>query len=106
MTATDPTGARRAAADVRALILRVAETVHGATLTHRPVPGYRVLTDTVLEDPLAGVRAADLVHRAALAQVRDHADAARAAGRTWDEIADALGIADGDTPAQNSPTCG
>lgn len=89
-TATD-----RARGDVRALVRRVAETVHGATVTHRAVPGYQVLTDTVLDDPLAGVRAADLVQRVAAGQVRDHADAARAAGRTWDEIADALGITDG-----------
>lgn len=98
MTTTDPTGGRRAAADVRALVRRVAETVHGATVTHQSVPGYRVLTDTVLDDPLAGVRAAALVQHVAAGQVREHADDARAAGRTWSDVADALGIADGQCP--------
>ncbi|MCF7552164.1 hypothetical protein [Pseudonocardia sp. WMMC193] len=57
------------------------------------IPGYQMLTRQRLVDPLPGVRATRALVSAArgllVEQVRD----ARAAGRSWEEIGEALGFA-------------
>ena len=50
----------------------------------------------VADVPLAGVRAALVAHRVAFGQMRDFAERARGAGRSWADVADALGLATGD----------
>jgi hypothetical protein len=58
-----------------------------------PIDGFAAITRRALDDPLAGVRAAVLARNVAARQLRDYAEQARGAGRTWDEVAEALGIA-------------
>ncbi len=79
---------------VRELVRRVAVEVFGARVVETPIPGFRVLTDVGLDDPLAGVRAALLLRTVATAQMYEHARAARAASRSWDEIGAALELPD------------
>ncbi|WP_224393203.1 hypothetical protein [Pseudonocardia sp. ICBG1293] len=77
---------------VRELVRRIAVEAFGAAESEVPIPGFTVFTDRRLDDPLAGIRAALLVHTVAESQLTEYARAARAAGRSWDQIADALGI--------------
>jgi hypothetical protein len=58
-----------------------------------PIDGFAAITRRALDNPLAGVRAAVLARNVAARQLRDYAEQARGAGRTWDEVAEALGIA-------------
>ena len=82
----------RAAWELRDLIRRTARDVHGAEIVEEPVEGYRVLTRSRLDDAVAGVRAARLARDVAEGQLLRYAEEARGAGRTWDEVAEALGI--------------
>lgn len=77
---------------VRELVRRIAAEAYGATETEVPIPGFTVFTDRRFDDPLAGIRSALLVHTVAESQLTEYARAARAAGRSWDQIADALDI--------------
>ena len=78
---------------VRRQVRAVAVELFGATAVEIPVPGYQILTDSTVDDALAAVRAAVLVRHVATGQAHDYALAARGAGRTWGEVADALGLA-------------
>lgn len=80
----------QAAVQMREHIRRVAVDVFGAVEHEEPVEGFRVLTRTVLDEPLAGVRAARCMAAVAEEQRREWALAARGAGRSWDEVAAAL----------------
>lgn len=84
----------RFAGQVRALVWSGAVEVFGAVRHEDPVEGYQLLTRPRLDDPLAGVRAALLVRAVADAQLDRQATDARAAGRSWDEIGEALGLPD------------
>lgn len=74
----------------RRLVRQVAVDVFGGAVVETPIPGSTVITDVGLDDPLTGVRAALLLRRIVDGQVLEHARAARAAGRSWDEIGAAL----------------
>ncbi len=82
----------RAAWELRVAIRRAAQEAYGAEVVETPVEGFRVLTNTTLSDPLVGVRAAVLARDVALGQMLTYAEEARGAGRSWDEVAEALGI--------------
>ncbi|GAA1858722.1 hypothetical protein GCM10009836_43700 [Pseudonocardia ailaonensis] len=73
-------------------IRRFACDVHGAHRIETPVDGYQVLTRTELDDPVAGIRAAVLARSIAAAEIRCYAEQARAGGRSWDEIGEAIGL--------------
>lgn len=92
MSAPDQDTRLYAAAQLRAVIRSVAVAAFGAVESREPMGGFEVLTRPVLDDPLAGVRAAVLAWRVAFGQMREHAEAARGAGRTWDDIAGALEV--------------
>jgi hypothetical protein len=77
---------------LRHTILHLAVAGYGATRTEEPIEGYKILTNTVLDDPLAAVRAARFVRGSAGAEISRYVDEARAAGKTWDEVAEALDI--------------
>lgn len=81
-----------AVGQVRELVRRVAVEVFGARVIETPIPGFQVITDRQLDDPLTGVRAAQLLRTVAEAQMGEYARAARAGGRSWDEIGEALGL--------------
>lgn len=51
-----------------------------------------LLTRPRLDDPLAGDRAALLARDVAKGRLLRYAEEARGAGRSWDEVAEALGI--------------
>ena len=92
-------GRMRAAYRVRELVLAAAVEVFGAVRSKVPVEGFRLLTESRLDDPMAGVRASELTVRVAEAQRADHARVARATGRSWDEIGAALDLpVEGDRP--------
>ena len=83
-----------AAEQVRRLVRQVAADVFGGRVVEKPIPGFTVITDIGLDDPLAGVRAALLLRGVAAGQLNEHARDARAAGRSWDEIGAALDLPD------------
>lgn len=91
---------QRAAWELQTAIKRVARDVHGAQIVQVPIEGFEVATRRTLDDPLAGVRAALLARNVAMTQMRAFAEQARGAGRSWDDVAEALGIesAEGDEP--------
>lgn len=92
MTRFDITPGARAVLAVKDLIRRTACELHGAATVEVPVDGLPALTRTGLDDPLAGIRAAVLARNAALAEIRAYAEQARGGGRTWEEVAEALGL--------------
>jgi hypothetical protein len=85
----------RAVWAVREQIRRIARDVHGALFVETSIEGCQVLTCAGLDDPLSGVRAAVLVGEVAAGQIAEYATAARAAGRSWDEVAAVLGVQEG-----------
>lgn len=90
MAAFDMSPKKLSAGRVRDLIREVAGSVFGAQVVEVPIPGFSVFTDRQLDDPLAGARAALFVRNVGKSQVIEYARAARAAGRSWDEIGAAL----------------
>lgn len=82
----------RAAWELRNAIRRVAYEVHGAEIIEEPLEGSTIVTKPRLADPLAGVPAAMLARDVAVGEMRAYAEQARGAGRSWDEVAEALGI--------------
>jgi hypothetical protein len=92
MSGFEVTPQQRAAWELRDTIRRMARDVHGAEIVQVPMEGFRTMTKPVLDDPLAGVRAAVLARDVALAELRQYAEQARGAGRSWDDVAEALGI--------------
>ncbi|ALE74381.1 hypothetical protein AD006_25285 [Pseudonocardia sp. EC080610-09] len=91
----EPTPRERLAHRVRSQIRRLAVDGFGAHETTAPI-GDSGFTRPGLDDPMAGLRAAVLTRNVAEATIHDSAVDVRAAGRTWDEVAEALGIEDDD----------
>lgn len=91
----------------RRLVRQVAVEVFGGAVVETPIPGFTVITDVGLDDPLTGVRAALLLRGVVEGQVLEHARAARAAGRSWDEIGAAMELPDYefDSRAEITFTC-
>jgi hypothetical protein len=87
-------GRERAAGSLRVAIQLAAREAFGAGMVERPIPGLSTVHRDV--EPLAGVRAAMLAREVAVRCVREYALAARADGRSWDEIAGALGVEQGE----------
>ena len=77
---------------LRTAIRRAAQEAYGAEVVEEPIEGFKVLTRSTLDDPLAGVRAAVLARDIALGQLLAYTEDARGVGRSWDEVAEALGI--------------
>ena len=92
MSGFEVTPQQRAAWELQTAIERVARDVYGAQIVQVPIEGLDGVTKPMLDDPLAGVRAALLARNVALAQMRSYAEQARGAGRSWDDVAEALGI--------------
>jgi hypothetical protein len=84
----------RAAVSLRRAIQVTAREAFGAGVVERPIPGFSLPHRDV--EPLAGVRAAALARDVAVRCVREYALAARADGRSWDEVAGALGVERGE----------
>ncbi|GAA4536938.1 hypothetical protein GCM10023175_04520 [Pseudonocardia xishanensis] len=82
---------------LESLAFEIAAEEFDGEIVVEPIPGYQMLTRQRLVDPLPGVRAARALASAArgllVEQVRD----ARAAGRSWDEVGEALELSDGTT---------
>jgi len=91
----EATPRERLAYRVRGQIRRLAIDGFGARETTAPI-GDSGLTHPILDDPMAGLQAAVLTRNVAAATIHDGAVDARAAGRTWGEIAEAVGIEDDD----------
>lgn len=89
----------RAAWWLRSAIRRTASEAFGGEIVRESIAGLTFSAEA-LDDPLTGVRAALLARNVAVAELRRYAEAARGAGRTWDEVAEALGIeaSDDDAP--------
>ncbi|MCE3552834.1 hypothetical protein LWC33_15385 [Pseudonocardia sp. RS11V-5] len=92
MTRYDITPGARAVLVVQDQIRRAACEVHGASTVETHLEGLPFITRTDIDDPLAGIRAAVAARNVANAEIRRYAEQARGAARTWDEIAEALGI--------------
>jgi hypothetical protein len=78
----------RAAWILRRAIRKAAEDVEGAKVVEAPIDGMTAVTRRVLDNPLAGLRAAALARNVAMKKLRDYAEQARGAGWTWDELAE------------------
>lgn len=100
MSIFEVTPRERAVWALRRAIQKAAEDLDGATLVEVPISGMRAVTRRMLDDPLAGVRAALLARNVAIRELRDYAEQARGVGQTWDDIAEALGLSaeEDDTP--------
>lgn len=85
---------KQLAAQVRQVVRRLAVEGFGTEAVEVAIPGFDRITRPGLADPLAGVQAGVLVRAVAGREIREAATDARAAGRSWDEIADALGLTD------------
>jgi hypothetical protein len=92
MSGYEVSARERAVWSLRTEVRHTARDVFGAALTETPIAGMTVATPSGLDEPLAGVRAAVLARDVAAGQVRVYAEAARGAGRSWDEVGEALGI--------------
>jgi hypothetical protein len=75
-------------------IQRIACEVFDATVVEREAYPGASFSIRGLADGLDGIRAAALAQSIVRAQLYDYAAQARAAGRTWRDVADALGISD------------
>jgi hypothetical protein len=83
-----------AAWSLRAAIRTAAQEAYGAEMVERPILGLSTRHRDV--EPIAGVRAAVLARDVALGRVREYALQARADGRSRDDIAEALGVEQGE----------
>lgn len=81
--------------EVLRLMERLVVDQFGGEIEEEPIPGYQMLTRRRVADPLIGVRAAKAMASAARGLLVEQARDARAAGRSWDEIGEALGLSDG-----------
>lgn len=86
------TPAELATAELRNAIRRAARDAYNAEIVELPIEGFRSITKPRLDDPMAGVQAAVLARDVALGELVAYAEQARGAGRSWDEVAEALGI--------------
>ncbi|RZT88793.1 hypothetical protein EV383_5740 [Pseudonocardia sediminis] len=96
MAAFDISPTTAASGRIRELLRRIAVEAFGSTETEVPIPGFTVFTDRKLDDPFAGIRAALLMRTVAEGQLYEYARAARAAGRSWDEVGAALDLSSGE----------
>lgn len=92
MSRDEVTPRERAVWSLRTEIRRTARDVYGAAVVETPIEGMQVMTRSGLDDPLAGVRAAVLARDVAVGALRTYAEQARGAGRSWDDIAAAVGL--------------
>jgi hypothetical protein len=82
---------------LQALVEELAVERFEGQVVVEPIEGYQILTRRRLVDPFPGVRAAAVLRDAARRVLVDSVEAARAAGRSWDEIGEALRLpGDGD----------
>jgi len=91
----ETTQADRARWAVQRQVREVAAMLEGdGVRLERPSPvgsHHETVADV---EPLAGVRAALFVSRAATGQIREYAERARAAGVSWPQLGDVLGLAE------------
>jgi hypothetical protein len=80
---------------LRSAIRRTASEAFGGEIVREQVAGLTIDTEA-LDDPLTGVRAAQVARNVAVAELRRYAEVARGVGRNWDEVAEALGIEESD----------
>ena len=92
MSALEVSRREQAGWATREHVRRVAVNVFDATELQEPVEGFHGLSRPVLDDPLAGVRAGRLVADVAAGALRYWALRARGAGRSWDDVGEALGL--------------
>lgn len=92
MSGDEVSARQRAVWALETEIRRTARDVFGAAWTETPIEGMTWATRPGLDEPLAGVRAAVLARNVAVGHLRAYAEAARGAGRSWDDIGEALGI--------------
>lgn len=90
MSALEVSRREQAAWRTRDLVRGVAVTAFDAIEHREPIEGFHELSRPALDDPLAGVRAGRLVSDVAAGQLREWALRARGAGRTWDDVGEAL----------------
>lgn len=90
---------RRAVWSRREEIRRIARDVYGAQLVETPIEGFQIASRPGLDDPLAGLRAAVLARDVAAGQMHTYVETARGAGRSWDDIGEALRIEAGESGA-------
>ncbi|GAA4544182.1 hypothetical protein [Pseudonocardia xishanensis] len=83
---------------LQTLVEEVAVEQFDGHVVVEPIEGYQMLTRRRLVEPLPGVRAAAVLRDAARRVLVDAVEAARAAGRSWDEVGDALGLPDDGEP--------
>lgn len=87
----EPNERERLVWQVRSQAHRLAVEGFGTETVWVPIDGLST-PRAALADPIAGVRAAVLVHNVADRLIGDYVAEARGAGAAWDEIADALGL--------------
>ncbi|MFL6115531.1 MAG: hypothetical protein ACJ786_29925 [Catenulispora sp.] len=92
MNALEVSRREQAGWSIREHVRRVAVSAFDATERPEPVEGFHGLSRPVLDDPLAGVRAGRLVADVAAGALRYWALRARGAGRSWDDVGEALGL--------------
>jgi hypothetical protein len=85
---------------LQTLMEGVAVELFEGQVVVEPIEGYQILTRRRLVDPMPGVRAAALLRAATCRVLVDVVETPRAAGRSWDEIGEALGPDDGDPVAE------
>jgi hypothetical protein len=83
---------------LQTLVEEVAVEPFEGQVVVEPIEGYQMLTRRRLVEPLPGVRAAAVLRDAARRVLGDAVEAARAAGRSWDEVGEALGLPDDGEP--------
>lgn len=83
---------------LQTLMEEVAVEQFGGQVVVEPIEGYQMLTRRRLVEPLPGVRAAAVLRVAAGRVLVDAVGAARAAGGSWDEVGEALGLPDDGGP--------
>jgi len=80
--------------EVLRLMERLVVAQFDGEVRDESIPGYQMLTRRRVVDPLTGVRAARAMANASRGLLVGQARDARAAGSSWDEIGEALGLPD------------
>jgi hypothetical protein len=88
----EPTPRELAVWALRRAIRETARDVYAAEIVQVPIAGMPSIKRDALDNPLAGIGAALLTRDVANAELRTYAEEARGAGRSWDEVGEALGI--------------
>lgn len=95
MSMLEVTAQERAVWALRAAIRKAAKEAYGAEIVREPIDGFTFRQRKTLDDPLAGIRAARLARDVAIGELRTYAEQARGAGRSWDDVAEAINIEPG-----------